>query len=137
MLMAKRDANFVRHLERRVIGAESHHAHDLKRANAFFARQHQVNDLEPNRQLDIGVLENRAYENREAVAIRRTVLALPVILARQLVDLFVAAARAFHAFWPAARLQIGLAGSLVRELCFQFREGHCFELVNPFHGAPL
>src|SRR5207302_7792073 len=97
--------------------------------------EHQVNDLEPLRKLDVRVFEDGADENREPISVSRAVLALPVELAPQLVDFFVLAARAAHAFWPAARLQIGLAGSLVRELGFQFRKGHCFELVNPFHGA--
>ena len=74
----------------------------IERSTRLYCASENIDDLEPDRQLDIGVLENRADKNREAVTIWRAVFALPVILARQLVTFLMAPARAGDALWPAA-----------------------------------
>src|SRR5712692_5449414 len=71
LLIAHCHANLVAHFVSGMVGAEAHHAHDLERGNALLAGEHQIDDLEPNRKLNVRVLEDRADQHREAVAIGR------------------------------------------------------------------
>lgn len=138
LLVAKRYAYSVAHAPSRAVGAKAQHALNLEGADALLAGHHEIDDLEPDHQLDVRVLKHSADKNRKAITIRRAVLALPVIFAGcKFVDLFVFAARAFDALRPAARLKIGLAGVLMRELLFQFRESHRLVFRVLFHWRPL
>src|SRR5262245_15831090 len=57
------------------------HAVNLQRGNALLADKHQITDLEPQLQGNLGVLENGSSDNRESVAVASAaifVLAEPV-----------------------------------------------------------
>lgn len=103
-------ADFVADAVRRLVGAEAHLPLNLKRANSLFAGRHQMHDLEPVAQRLVGVFENRVDQDREPIAVRRALFALPMPLAGvQVVDSGIAAARTNDAFRPTAGLQIGFA----------------------------
>jgi hypothetical protein len=102
-----RGANLVAHAPRGFVGAEAHLPHDLQRANSLFAGRHQMHDLEPVAERLVRVLKDRVDHYREAVAVWRAFLALPMPLARrQVIDGGIAAARAANALRPAAGFQI-------------------------------
>ncbi len=118
------------------VRARSHHPMNLKGADAFLAGHHQVNDLEPNDERDVGVLEDRPDEHREAIAFGRARMALPVVrLARQFEGSRHATARARHAIGPAAFGQVQAAGVLGREARFQLRHRHL--LYESFRHRPI
>jgi hypothetical protein len=108
--------DFMAHQVRRIVGAEAHLPLNLKGANSFFARGHEMHDLEPVAQRLVGVLEDRSDQHREPIAARVALLALPMPFARaQVIDLGIAAARAVNAVWPAAGLQVSLGRFIVAE----------------------
>jgi hypothetical protein len=134
-----RGADFVAHTVRSLVGAEPHLPLNLKRANSFLAGRHQMHDLEPVAQRLVGVLKDRVDENREPIAIRSALLALPVPFARmQVIDGRVATTRTVDALRPAAALQIGFAGIFVtdRESCLKFPLRHLVNWLRTFcHGG--
>jgi hypothetical protein len=67
----QRNADAVAHVPGRFVRAEAHVAHDLQRAHAFLAGEHQVDDAKPLAERLIRVLENRADDMGEAVTVRR------------------------------------------------------------------
>jgi len=94
--------------------SKAHVAPKLARADSLFASHHQMRDLEPITERLVGVLKDRSDQNREPIAVRGTLLALPMPLASfEVIDLGIAATRAMHAVRPAAGLQIAFAGVLV------------------------
>src|SRR5262252_7439846 len=102
------------HRPSRPVGAETHHAVDLKRAHSFLAGQHQMDDAEPLTQGLIRVLEDRADQRREPITLRRTVVALPPEVHRgHRTRLVVAAARATDAKGPAVRDEVSETSVLV------------------------
>jgi hypothetical protein len=110
----KRRADFVAHEPSGFDRTEAHVAPDLARTHALFTGEHEVSDFEPVAERLVGVLKNRACDNREPIAVLCTFLALPMPLAgREVIDGGIAAARTGDALRPAAGLQIGLAGVLV------------------------
>src|SRR5438046_3122551 len=78
LFIAQCSSDLVAHQPSGFVGAETHIAHDLQRADALLAGQHQVNDAEPLAQRLVGVLEDRPDENREPIALWQAILALPV-----------------------------------------------------------
>ena len=107
------------------VRAGTDHAMNLKRADALLAGQHQIQNLEPYEQLVVRVLKDGPDQHGESIGRIAAFLADPVERARlERIDLFVPAARATDALWPAARDQIRLAGVLVREQAVKFRQSH-------------
>jgi hypothetical protein len=108
-------ADFVAHQMGSVVAAEAHEALNLKGAHSLLARQHQMGDAIPISEGLLGVLKNRARQRRKAIALRRALTALPVkrLVARSVVQVRIATARAMDAFRPAARDKILKAGFIV------------------------
>ena len=120
-------SDLVAHEPSGFIGTEAHIAHDLQCAHPLLAGEHQVDDAIPIAKRLIGVLENGIDQDREAVP-RRTargaLRALPMPIARgQVIYSRIAATRAAYAVWPAASLQVHLAGVFVRKHRLKFRGG--------------
>ena len=136
-VLHKRDADFVAHAPRGFVRAKAHVAHDLQRAHAILAGEHEVGNLEPVAKRLVRVLEDRARNVREAVAVWRTFFALPVPFARrQIVNRGVAAARATNALRPAARHQVGPAGIFVGEKIVEFSFRKLVNRLGTFcHGT--
>lgn len=114
------------HIPSRAIGAGADHPMDLKRANALFAGQHEVDNPEPCFEGHICVLENRSDRDREPIAIRRTCPALPVerLVVRGVGNLRIAATGTMDALGPPLGPQESLAGVIVGEKRLQLRDGH-------------
>lgn len=108
------------------IGTEAHHAMDLQGRNALLAGEHQIDDLEPRFHGNVGVLEDRSDQHREAIAaFIRAFRALPMEWhSADWADLFVPAASAANLLRPTALLQIELAGIIGREQPFELRDRH-------------
>ncbi len=116
------------HIKGRAVGTGTNHPMDLKRADAFLRREHQVQDFEPYQQLVVRVLEDRPADDAKPIVL--AVFAQPVKRPRvEFVDGGVAASRAFHAIRPAALSQVLLAGIFVRKERIKLRERH---LANEF-----
>jgi hypothetical protein len=98
--------DLVAHEPSGLIGAKAHVAVDLKGAHPLLADQHQVNDSEPNLQRFIRVLKDRFGQVREAITVRRTLFALPMMTGSERIDLGIATTRADNAFRPTARDQV-------------------------------
>jgi hypothetical protein len=101
-------AEAVTHIPSRAVGTSAEHPVNLQCADAFFGREHQMENLEPCEQWLLGFLEDRPCRQREAIG--RTVrlaalFALPVPRARlACVNVIVPAADALHrAIRPARR----------------------------------
>ena len=124
----QRSADFVTHKMGRIVTAEAHHALNLKGAHSLLAGQHQMGDAIPVAERLLGVLENRPRHTGKPIAVRRTLAALPVkrLVARCVVQVGIAAARAMNAFRPAPSDQVPLAGFLVtnRETSLKLGRGH-------------
>jgi hypothetical protein len=93
------------------------HPVDLECADSLFTRQHQVENLEPDQQLVIRILENRVDGYREPI---RRALGFPAVGALPMkgtrltrVHLVVPAARASDAVRPTLIAEIRLAGILI------------------------
>lgn len=131
----------VAHVPSRPVGAEPHHPVNLQRANAFLARQHQVDDAEPLPERLIGVLKDRAADMREAVVGpgRGASVAEPVPFHRAVrFDVRVTTARADDELGPAMFSQIEAAGILIREGRFPLADRHLmdrFWLFGSGHGG--
>src|SRR6266851_4812614 len=109
------------HIKGRAVGTGTDHPMDLKRADAFLRREHQVQDFEPYQQLVVRVLEDRPADDAKPIVL--AVFAQPVKRPRvEFVDGGVAASRAFHAIRPAALSQVLLAGIFVRKERIKLRE---------------
>ena len=84
-----------------------------------------MNDTIPIAQRFVRVLKDGIDQDREAVArgtARGTLRALPMPFAGfEVIHSRIAATRATNALWPAARLQVCLAGIFVRKHCLKFR----------------
>lgn len=104
---------------------------DLQSRHALFACQHHVNHTEPRAKRIIGVLEDRPDKDGEAVAVRGTVMALPVVgAAFQGVYLVVSATGAQDALGPAVGLQVLLAVVISREKLLELRNRHLVNLAG-------
>jgi hypothetical protein len=114
VLFDKGGTDFVAHQPRGFDRTEAHVAPDLPRTHSLFAGQHQMGDLEPVAERLVRVLEDGARDDREPIAVRGALFALPVPFARlKIVDLGIAAPWAMHAVGPPAGLEIGFTGVLI------------------------
>jgi hypothetical protein len=115
-------ANLIAHKMGSFIGTETHDAVDLQSADAFLASEHHMHDAEPIPERLVGILEDRANQNGEAIAytIRRAPIAIPVKELAMLMDVGIAATRAYNAFRPAILNQIRLASLFIREKLLEF-----------------
>jgi hypothetical protein len=142
-LFLRRDqcrADFVAHGMGRLVAAEAHHALDLERAHSLLARQHQMGDAEPVSEGLLGVLEDRPGQTREPIALRRAFPALPVkrLVARGVVQVWVAATRAVDALRPAACDQVAKASLIVtdRKAVLELSRGHLRDWLRTIcHGG--
>jgi hypothetical protein len=102
-------------MQRRLVAKE--HRANLAGRDAFLALQHDVKNLEPCYERDVGILENRPNQNRKAIgrALRRAAFhALPSERLRgAFIDLGIGATRTLRAGRPAAQSQISAASGLV------------------------
>jgi len=127
------------HKPRRFVAASAKHPMDLQGAHSFLGMEHQENNLEPFRQLDVGILKNGACQDAKPIAILgayrdraralveafRAALAHVVEWSRAQLKRFTAASRTFdRAIRPALELKKSLAVFLVRQTGKQFTEGH-------------
>ncbi len=139
----QRRTDFVAHGMRRLVAAKAHHALDLERAHSLLAGEHQMGDAIPVPERLLGVLENRPAEAREPIALRGTFTALPVkrLVARGVVQVRIAAARAMNALGPAARDQIAKTRLIVtdRKAVLKLPGGHLRDWLRTFchDGYPL
>lgn len=101
----------------RLVRAEAHVALDLQGADALLRAKHQVDDLEPVAEIDLGVFENRADKVREAIsASLAAIRALPFEFHRgERVHAVRTAARAMDALRPAVRHKVAVASLLIGE----------------------
>jgi hypothetical protein len=136
------DADFVAHKPSSLIGAEAHITIDLERAHSLFADKHQVNNFVPVAKRLVCILKYCTSQMREAVAIRRALLALPMMARSKRVNLWIAAARANDAFGPAARNEVldAIILSLKHRVelrCGQLMDSLRFRLLPAGHdGSP-
>jgi hypothetical protein len=121
-------ADFVAHEVSGIVAAEAHHALNLQGAHSLLAGKHQMGDAIPVAERLLGVLKNRPCEAREPIAVFGAFPALPVkrLVARGVVQVRIAAARAMDAFRPTPRHQVAKAGSIVpnREASLELSRGH-------------
>ena len=125
--VAEGSADLVAHRPSSLVGAEAHHAMNLKRADALLAGEHQVNNAEPLAQRLIRVFEDRTDQHRKAIAHapRRALIALPMPrLAAVGVDVLVTAARAVYALGPAVSVQISRAVIFASKGLLELSNGH-------------
>jgi hypothetical protein len=100
-----------------------HHALDLECADALLGVEHHKGDSEPSLERILGILENRAGDQREPIAFGCAFVALPVPSAGKLVGLIVIAARASHdAIRPTMLKQEFSAGFFIRKEGVEFAQ---------------
>jgi hypothetical protein len=131
------------HVPSRAVGTGADDAVNLEGRNAFFRGQHHMNDAEPRLERHIRVFEDGPDRDREPIAIRIAVSALPVksLVMRSVGYLLMTAARTMDTLGPALARQIGFAGIIVGKQRFKLRNGHLagdFGLLRAGHdGLPL
>jgi hypothetical protein len=113
----QRGADFMAHGMGRLVATEAHHALNLEGAHSLLARQHQMGDAIPVSEGLFGVLEDRPGQRRKAIAVFRALAALPVerLVARGVIQVRIATARAMDAFRPAPRYEVAKAGFVVTD----------------------
>ena len=124
-LIGEAGSDAVAHVERGLIGAETHDAIDLQGGDALLAGEHHVDDAEPLPKWLVRVLKDRPCDMGELIAVRIAAVALPferpasdgVIGARS-------AAWASNALRPAMSHQIGAASLLVGKSRFPLGDRH-------------
>jgi hypothetical protein len=116
-LVLQRRTDAVADIPSRLVGAEPHVALYLHGADALLSAKHQVDDLEPVPQIDLGILENRPDKVREAISATLTAIrAFPLKFhGLKRINVRRAAARAMDALRPAVCDQVVVASLLVRE----------------------
>jgi hypothetical protein len=136
-LVLQSSTDAVAHIPSRLVGAETHIAMNLPRADSFLAGQHQVNDLEPVAQIDVCVLENRANKVREPIsAAFPAVGALPFPFhGFERIDPITTTAGAMDALGPAITDQESVTGIFVREHGFKLTDGHLNDLAGLFRSG--
>jgi hypothetical protein len=117
LVFTEASADAVAHVERGLIRAEAHVAHNLQGAHSLFAGQHKVDDLEPIAERLVRVLKDSADQNREPITTSLGALTtLPV--ERPIghgINVNIPASRAMDTFGPAAGHEVILAIILSRE----------------------
>jgi hypothetical protein len=124
--ISEANSNAMAHIVRGRIRTETHDAMNLPGGNAPFAGQHQTDDLEPRFEANIRALKDGPDQHREPIAALFDALgALPVEGAvTDGMNIFIVAARATDAFWPAARDKVLLTSVIGREKPFKLRDRH-------------
>jgi len=118
-----RGAQAMAHEPSGAVRAASDHPMDLQGTDALLGSEHQVQNLEPDQQFVIRILENRAADERETVVFAG--LAEPVEGPRvQLIDGGIAATRTLHAIRPAMFHQVSLAGQFIWKEGVKSRKCH-------------
>ena len=121
-----RGSDPMAHIPGSFIGSAADLALNLQGADALLALGHEVDHLEPDAKIVVGVLEYGLGDNGEPIAIpSAAILALahPMEgLGLQLIDFAVAATRALNAIRPAAFLQELFAGFFGRKPLHQLGE---------------
>jgi len=116
----------VAHIPGRFIGPAADLPLNLQGADALLALGHEVNHLEPDAKVVVGVLKDGLSDDAEPITVSSTaILALAHPMKRlglQLVDFGIAAPRTLNAIRPAAFLQELLAGCFGREPLHQLRK---------------
>jgi len=128
----------VAHIPSCLVGAEAHHAMDLKGADALFAAKHQMDHAEPLPERFVGVLENGPRNMGEPIvgARRGASVAKPVPSHRAMFfNRQIAATGAVNRVHPTMRHQVSAAGIFVRECFFPFGDGHLGDLLGLFGAA--
>src|SRR6185437_10082276 len=77
IFLDQRRADAMAHIPSRFVGAETEMAMDLPRAHALLAGQHEVNDLKPAAQIDIGILKDCPGNVGEAITAGAAIRTLP------------------------------------------------------------
>jgi len=112
----------------RTIGASAEKSMELKSADAFLARKHQVQNFIPSAQWHLGFFKDSSRFEREPIRraiIFATFLALPVPRPRcALIDMIVIASRAMRPVRPATQEQISPARLLIGERPIKVGKGH-------------
>jgi len=134
-----RRADFVAHQMRGVVRAEAQLPLNLKRADAFLAGGHQMDDLEPIAERFVRVFEDGSGDHREPIAVWRAFLALPMPFSgRQVIDGGIAATRTPNTGRPASRFQVRFRSFIVakRETLLKLAFGHLMDRLRTFcHGG--
>jgi hypothetical protein len=135
-------SDFVAHEPSGFIRTEAHVAHDLQRAHAFLAGEHQVDDAIPVAKRFVGILKNRIDQDRESITggtARGALRALPMPFARwQVIYSRISATGATNALGPTTRLQVRLAGVFVWKHPLKLRGGKLMNRLRLFaarHGV--
>jgi hypothetical protein len=132
LFVLERGANAVAHIPSGFVAPETHDTVNLTGADALLGSQHHVDNPKPLAQIDVGVLENRADEVREAICATLAALrAFPLKFhCLERVDLLRAATRAIDAIRPALGYKVRIASSLVRERRFPLGDAHLHDLTG-------
>src|SRR5258708_17858367 len=101
ILVLQASADAMAHVPSRPIRAGADHAMNLEGANPLLAGQHEVDHAEPCLDGHIRVFENGPYRDRQPIAIRIAISALPIerLVVRCLRHLFVSASIAPNSTW--------------------------------------
>src|SRR5262249_26126649 len=112
--IGKTSTNTMAHIPSSFQRTEAHITPDLPRAKIFFGSKHEMDHAEPFAKRLVRVLKNRAGDiGKPICAAFPAVWAFPMPFAGlKRINLIATAARACHAFWPAACDKIGIAGIL-------------------------
>ena len=109
----------------RLVRAEAHDALNLHCAHALLGGQHQMDNLEPVAQVDLGVFKNGTDKVRKAVSAALTAIrAFPLKFhGLERIDVLGATAGANNALWPTVRHQIAVASLFIWEKFLKSRAG--------------
>ncbi len=133
-VLHERNADLVTHHPCSFERTKAHIAPKLARADAFLGRQHEMDHAEPVSKRLIRVFEDCPGDDRKPIAgrtARGALGALPVpFTRRQIIDRWIATARAIDAFGPSTGLQIGFAGVLIGKHPLELRDGQLMDLLG-------
>jgi hypothetical protein len=134
-LVLQSGADAVANVPSCFVGAEAHMAFDLQSTDAFLRAKHQVNNLEPVEEIDLGILKNGADKVREAISTALTAIwALPLKFhGGERIDVCRATARAMNALRPAAADKVIVASLFVRKEPVEIPRGQLLYLLS--HNA--
>ena len=131
------NTNAVRHIPSGFERTEAHIAPELTGTDAFLADQDQVNDTKPIAKRFVRVLENRARDVREPIAVRSALFALPMTPGSERIDLRVPTTGADRAIGPTSRDEIGAAMVFVGKHRLELDDSQLMNLLRLFgagHG---
>jgi hypothetical protein len=129
--IAESGAEPMAHIESRPVGTCLDGPMNLECADSLLAGQNQEQNPEPSAHGNLGILENRPDEHREAVSVALDAFGIPafplpsLLLALERIDLFAASAtRTYNTLGPALVHQVGAAGIFVGKHPLKLRKGH-------------